>query len=528
MFVIEDDKKSVNYFQQISENREVQYFTSPWGGCILRNCNDTGDILEVASISEYEKLRKESNTRLWLYLRLKVFKFNGMQLYGVFVCNECESMSALEGLESSQDPEDIRPKLCLHSLVASMLTGDWRRIWNVSLSPSDQMFNVCCNQEDNFATFIPQSSETALLAGVMDKKSISILYCTTSRQEHPFCTNCVRRKCHHYRKLVAFYATQGGEELGNEAQFEEEFGEYEPRHDVSEEDFGFEDHYMKAVPNHIRGHLYGYNFTEIRYPFSDSSEQQQIWLDKMKGSTNIPKCLVPVFDAENKCMHKVPFKCSNDSLVKESQNLCLFNDLGERFVQTEVFARPSDGPCSCLQRYDGHPLQIWNLGRGRFVDYTLLLGYLHKWRASGISMHALYRSIVDCAESCGVSCSLTYSDIHRSVCGFFTNLVFNIEKAFSCPTHGTSPSWIVSDGKSLGPLKRNVKHLSELDIAEEDDSVLSQSTHYQNRIFLSVKKERVEIVKLLTGDITMEEFTLTQDITTENGILVINLVGYIN
>ena len=100
-----------------------------------------------------------------------------------------------------------------------------------------------------------------------------------------------------------------------------------------------------------------------------------------------------------------------------------------------------------------------NLGKGRFVDYGLLHSYLHKWRAGGLTMYALYRSIVDGAESCGVTCSLTYSDIHRSVTGFFCNLVFDIKKAFTCPTHGTSPQWIVSDGKALGPLKRRVKHL---------------------------------------------------------------------
>jgi hypothetical protein len=49
----------------------------------------------------------------------------------------------------------------------------------------------------------------------------------------------------------------------------------------------------------------------------------------------------------------------------------------------------ADGPCTCLQRYDCHPLLIWNLGKGRFMDYTVLHSYLHRWRACGMSMHAL-------------------------------------------------------------------------------------------------------------------------------------------
>ena len=86
------------------------------------------------------------------------------------------------------------------------------------------------------------------------------------------------------------------------------------------------------------------------------------------------------------------------------------------------------------------------------------------------------------------------------MCGFFNDLVFDNEKAFSCPTHGTSPKFIVSDGKALGPLKRKVAHLKELDIAEDDKSVLAQSTCFTDRIFLNIKKERVLVCKLVTGD----------------------------
>ena len=502
------------------------FFTCPWGGCLLKNCDQTGDLLEFSTLSDYERFMRESQRKLWLYMKLKVFKFDGSNLFGVLVCPECESMASIEGLGVSQDPEVIKSKLCLHSRVASMLIGNWRSIWDISISPTDQVYEVCCNLEDNFATFIPHSANTGFLAAVIDDKSISILYCATVRQEVPFCSRCVRRKCHHYKRLLAFYSTQEVENTGSSG-IPEVCNEYQPRHDVEEDDLS-EDHYMKELPDHIRGRLYGYNFKNILYPFSDSESQQSIWLERMKGCVNIPKQLIPELNETSKCVHNAPFNCSNESLVRESLNLCLYNDLGERVFDTEVYARPTVGPCSCLQRFDGHDLLIWNLGLGRFVDYTLLLGYLHKWRVSGISMHGLYRSIVDCAESCGVSCSLTYSDIHRAVSGFFNNLTFDTVKAFSCPTHGTSPRWIVSDGKALGPLKRKVMHLSELDVADDDNTVLRQSTHFKDRIFLNVKKERAVVIKLITGDISMEEFTLTGDILTGNGLMVINLVGYIN
>ena len=285
---------------------------------------------------------------------------------------------------------------------------------------------------------------------------------------------------------------------------------------------------MIKLPKHTRGFLYGYNFIPIEYPFSEARDQQRIWMERRTGKVELPDSLIPVFSQENKCKHDVLFNSCDDSLVIESQTVCIYNDVGERVFDKKVFARPTVGPCNCLHRVDGHPLLLWNLGKGRFVDYTLLLGYMHKWITSGISMHALYRSIVSCADSCGLSCSLTYSDLHRSVCGFFCNLVFDVSKAFTCPKHGTSPKFIVSDGKAMGPLKSRCKHLTELDVAKEDKSVLNQSTHHKSRIFLNIKKERSVVVKLLTNDISMEEFSLNREINTENGLMVMNLVGYLN
>ena len=253
-FIVENDPVSVNYYQHISANRDTQLFTSPWGGCVIKNCNDGGELLEFSSINEYEKSKKES--KLWLYMPLKVFKFNELQLFGVYVCPECESMLTTKELESSQEPDDIKQILCLHSRVASMLMADWRTLWDINLSPADQVFNFCANQDEKFVSFIPQSIETALLAAVLHNNQISLLYCVTKRQESPFCSSCVRRKCHHYKKLMS-HETDGLGGVSDDVQVEDELGGYEPLHDVEEEEYVFEDHYLKPPPNHIRGYLYG-------------------------------------------------------------------------------------------------------------------------------------------------------------------------------------------------------------------------------------------------------------------------------
>ena len=85
----------------------------------------------------------------------------------------------------------------------------------------------------------------------------------------------------------------------------------------------------------------------------------------------------------------------------------------------------------------------------------------------------------------------------------------------------------MSDGKACGPLKRRVNHIQELDVAPNDDSVLPQSTHYHDRIFLNIKKERDVLRQLLSGNVSMDEFMATDDITSPNGMLVIGVVSHI-
>ena len=143
-------------------------------------------------------------------------------------------------------------------------------------------------------------------------------------------------------------------------------------------------------------------------------------------------------------------------------------------------------------------------------------------------MYALFRSIVDASTSCGISCSLVYSDIHRSVTGFFVNLSFDMEIAFTCPEHNTSPAWIVADGKACGPLKRRVKHLEELDVADNDNTVLSQSTYHNDRVFLASKTERDQVCQLITGSVNMTKFLSNSGISSQNGVLLSNVVAYIN
>ena len=45
-FHVADDPKAVYYYQQINACRDTQIFDIAWGGCIIENCMDNGELLE--------------------------------------------------------------------------------------------------------------------------------------------------------------------------------------------------------------------------------------------------------------------------------------------------------------------------------------------------------------------------------------------------------------------------------------------------------------------------------------------------
>ena len=148
----------------------------------------------------------------------------------------------------------------------------------------------------------------------------------------------------------------------------------------------------------------------------------------MQGRQILPDVLIPEYNEEMKCsVHDRAFLASTDKLHKESQNIIVYTEMCEKMYDIPVYARQSVGPCKCLQRFDGTKLLLWYLGKGRFIEFTLLYAYMHKWIHSGITIYALWKSIVNTALSCGISSTLTYSDLHRAITGFFNNLEIDLQ-----------------------------------------------------------------------------------------------------
>ena len=152
---------------------------------------------------------------------------------------------------------------------------------------------------------------------------------------------------------------------------------------------------------------------------------------------------------------------------------------GEKDFSVPVYARPTvNKMCRCTQQFDGSDLLIWNLGRGRFIDYRVLYSHLHNWKLSGTKMYSLFKSLKMQTISCGLTSDLSYRDIHHAFTGFNSLVECDWQKSFTCPIEGPSVKWIAADGKCTGPLKYKVQNVNEL-FANEEKEELPGSTSYR-------------------------------------------------
>ena len=71
-------------------------------------------------------------------------------------------------------------------------------------------------------------------------------------------------------------------------------------------------------------------------------------------------------------------------------------------------------------------------------------------------------------------------------------------------------------------------HLVELDYAEDDEEILSQGSHFRDRVFLSEIVERRLVCSLVTQGITVAEFLLSPEVQSTNGVMLSQLVRHID
>ena len=154
--------------------------------------------------------------------------------------------------------------------------------------------------------------------------------------------------------------------------------------------------------------------------------------------------------------------------------------------------RPTEGmACRCQQHYDANEWMMWHCGMGKMVDYTVLHTFLHSW----VTAYCQYKSIIHTSQSAGLECSLTYETLHKETGEFMRKLSFDFKVCYTC---------------------LNAK------------KVLSQGSKFVNYVFLASKKERDEVTKLATGVMDMGEFISSEEITSENGKMLQEVVTRFN
>ena len=120
--------------------------------------------------------------------------------------------------------------------------------------------------------------------------------------------------------------------------------------------------------------MYGYNFKEIPFPIKDDKTFQSKYLQRLQGNHNFPDKLIPEYVPESKCKkHGNEYDPSEDNLHEESNTIIIYSEVGEQMFNIALYSRPTAGDCSCTAKFDGTDLLIWNLGRGRFIDFATIL-----------------------------------------------------------------------------------------------------------------------------------------------------------
>ena len=559
--------KQVYYLQQISSSLQDNLFKTPWASVVVKNCDDEGKLLEFKSKTEYSSCGKE----LWLNLELKIFRENG-DLYPVFCCPECPSMRNVKSINIDCERQQFLPLLCFHSKAVSFLVNDWDLIWDIVVVDDDETYEVLCNQDILALTLHKKEhkNEGFFLAATLVSNKVYVLYTATKRQNVPTCSghSCHLSNCAHMRKFKDTVQSEDYDSVfdplfqnnqdqarenvepvedeglidhnesvddseSNSNQHPDNVGEGEQRNGRNIDDsFAASNmHYLNELTEQEYTKMCGYNFTPITYPFKNCRRQQELWKKHLRQEYDFPERFVPPYSRTKRCkLHGNLYDEDDRNLVREAQNVLIFNEIGEDVLEIEVMCRKTIGACKCMQHVDGHDFCLWHLGRGKFVNYCVLITYLHLWVNHGTPKHSLFKTIKDNSKTNGMTSTISYLDLHRAIVGFFRQLTYDEKKAFACPTHGSTPKWMNTDGKYLGPTKKKCTHLKELDRALDDEEVLAQSTYFKDRVYLPKPKERKEIVKLLSGKHSSEkalEFIENDVIRSSNGQLIKDLVDYI-
>ena len=499
------DLNTRNFLRNLAKHDNT-YFVTPWAGVILRNSDANGILIQHITIQSYVK----SKTPFWIYLKLKIFR-DEQGIYGAFICPTCQSMSSVLMMSMDQRRGDIENLLCLHSVAAAYRT-DWREIWGLP-DIDDEILSHRFQPGLDIKVHILLEDDLILVA-VQNDGDVKLLFTLSKKNTAPFCSKCSNQKCKHFKQYTDFKKQNSVHNLNDSNHSDETDSNANDSNHSDETDSNASEqldegnsvqpptgHYNDIEPIDEYNKKFGYNLTRIVYPFKMDPETQGSWKRRLEGHFDLPDKIIPEFIEGLSCpKHGNTYDPDDNNLLQYSSNIIIYTETSEKVYNIKTYARRTIGECRCRQPPDTHKLLLWHVGKGEMMDYMFLSCFMHNMRSNGTSKNGLYRSRCERLNSIGVKTSLTLKNFNRAANGFISQIEFHNElKAFSCPKCGTSPNYLVADGKSDGPTKRKVEHLKEFGPAEDDTDCMSQGSRYKDRLFLPDYQERQTICHLLTG-----------------------------
>ena len=409
----------------------------------------------------------------------------------------------------NQRKQDVHNIQCVHSKVIGQFFENLEDHWTVD----DISCPIICNPDIETQTFL---KEKEFLAALQSNGVVTLLFTVGQRQKFPLCSNinCSKlTKCKCYRKFKKIISENDDD---TEYYWDRKKG---GKPDVIE-------HFLGDIPVNTHHVKFGYNQSKIIYPLKNDKPLQKNFVERLLGTFDLPEAIKP--NAEDKMyVHGNLFVSEDSCFQLISPSITIYTETHDKIMNIPNFVRPTASDCNCVDQADTHTLLLWNLGSGKFVDYLFLHNHLLRMVSSGIAMNAAVLARQSALTNCGLDSTLSYNQFVRACTGY-VHMVNFASNTFLCPNCGTSPKYIVCDGKTDGPTKRKVDHLQELDSPTNDDNYLSQGSYFSDRVFMPNKPERDLVCRLLTESISVDDFLESDVITSENGTLVETLVRRID
>ena len=426
----------VQHYERLLSTKETNIFILPKGHVILRGISDCGNLVKYTSEAEYKKKGKK---KLWITLKLKIFRNKNGEFYDLYKCNHCEKMESVDLLALNNDKSDVAQYKCLHSRVCEIIVkkrGNWQDLWNVKLDnvlPSDELFDPSFPPMDH--NYLTLREDNLFLAACYNSKNneMTLLSTLTTKFKIPDCSKCSVRGCRCFKAYKAAMLEMHKDKNPNDNSLPDLFCNRfdKKRHEANQ----------RLLKRNTANNFSQYhNKQVVMYPIFRDPVMLDIFNRSQKDEVILPKEFIPNFSANLRCVHGHMYEESNTKLVIMSKTITIFGENFENVKNISNIGRPTVGGCRCRLQTDTTMFCLWNMGASKFIKMDYLLQVVHKFENLS-AIEAAFKARSDQFSSLGVPTELNSKNACSSVTGFCEQLSFSKED-WMCDDCGETPEML--------------------------------------------------------------------------------------